>query len=135
MKGYLAFVPGKEPEFVPCDKRPTLEEMQKFVGGYIEMPSLPHLDGVTLVCNEEGKLRGLAPSAILLCRHPDTGDTRIRYDRVHGPLMVLGGVHDCDAKKCYEEKDSDFECPLAGETELLDDSQVKDVKEWIEVWR
>lgn len=135
MKGYLAYKPGATaPEFVPCDKRPSLEEMQKFVGGYIEMPSLPDIDGATLVCNEEGKIQRLPPSATLFYSHPRSGE-RTMYDVVLGPLMVLGGDHSCDAKKCYEGKNSDFECPLAGETELLDDSQVEDVKKWIEVWR
>ena len=38
-------------------KEPTLEEMQKIVGGYIE---IAYDDGKTqIICNEEGKLLGL----------------------------------------------------------------------------
>lgn len=36
----------------------SLESMQKIVGGYIE-PVLLGGDGLILVCNEEGKLRGM----------------------------------------------------------------------------
>lgn len=35
----------------------TLEELQGFVGGYIEI--VPLRDGTHLICNEEGKLNGL----------------------------------------------------------------------------
>ena len=38
----------------------TLEAMQQTVGGPIEVLPLP--DGVMLVCDEEGKLRGRAPN-------------------------------------------------------------------------
>lgn len=50
---------GSVSEFKPAGKRITLEEMQKIVGGYIEML---HLDGRSkkvLVVNEEGKLKNL----------------------------------------------------------------------------
>jgi hypothetical protein len=35
----------------------TLEELQQYVGGWIEMIGLS--DGRTIVCNEEGKIHGL----------------------------------------------------------------------------
>ncbi len=37
------------------DHRPTLEEAQKIVGGYIEMVNVGH--GKTLVVDEEGRLK------------------------------------------------------------------------------
>ena len=42
----------------------TLETMQKIVGGYIETVTLSN--GIVLICNEEGRLKGLKPSARIL---------------------------------------------------------------------
>lgn len=39
----------------------TLEAVQELVGGYIETVPL-NMPGVILVCNEEGKLRGMKPN-------------------------------------------------------------------------
>ena len=50
----LKVEPGKAPEEVTIPN--TLEAMQQMVGGLIE---IVYLDGVCLVCNEEGKLMGL----------------------------------------------------------------------------
>ncbi len=53
-----------------------LGAMQKAVGGYIEFVGFP--DGSALVCNEEGKVRGLAANpaatAILRLLSGGTGD-------------------------------------------------------------
>ena len=42
-------------------KKFTLKELQKFVGGYIEL--VPCADRVAY-CNEEGRLNGLPPNAL-----------------------------------------------------------------------
>lgn len=42
----------------------TLETMQKIVGGYIETVTLSK--DTVLICNEEGRLKGLQPSARIL---------------------------------------------------------------------
>ena len=39
---------------------PSLKNLQKTVDGYIETVKLA--DGVVLICNEEGKLKGLEPN-------------------------------------------------------------------------
>lgn len=39
----------------------TLKDVQELVGGYIETVPL-NMPGVILVCNEEGKLRGMKPN-------------------------------------------------------------------------
>ena len=54
--------PGTECEYREIDN--TLEAMQEIVGGYIEVVPLCNKDdepihGIVLVCNEEGKLKGL----------------------------------------------------------------------------
>jgi len=51
---------GCEPEVVEIEH--TLKAMQAIVGGYIETVTSP---GLALVCNEEGKLKGL-PNNFLL---------------------------------------------------------------------
>lgn len=49
---------GTHTEVKPLDGRYfSLDELQAFVGGWIEIVGLP--DGRALVCNEEGKLKGL----------------------------------------------------------------------------
>ena len=52
----LLVQPMKEPKMIEIED--TLESMQKVVGGMIE-EYMPFEDDVALVCNEEGKMRGL----------------------------------------------------------------------------
>lgn len=40
-----------------------LEELNRFVGGYIEVIYPPHQDGKIMIINEEGKLKGLPYNA------------------------------------------------------------------------
>lgn len=47
--------PGCEPEIIEVDN--TLAALQQEVGGYIETVSIA--DDVVIICNEEGRLRGL----------------------------------------------------------------------------
>lgn len=77
---------GKTPEVRYIDN--SIKAMQKIVGGYIQV--VPHWPGsvskkVTMMCNEEGKLRGLEPNFdipgdrivgnILITRTDDEGET------------------------------------------------------------
>lgn len=41
-----------------------LDKYQAVVGGYIETVPLDGVPGIVLICNEEGKLRGLEPNVI-----------------------------------------------------------------------
>ena len=55
----LALLPMELPKEIELDN--TLEAMQNFVGGLIECITLSDTGSeVTLVCNDEGKLLGLA---------------------------------------------------------------------------
>ena len=54
----------------------TLENLQRIVGGYIETLSLQ--DGILIICNEEGKLRGLK------------ANLRIGRDEIVGNLIICG---------------------------------------------
>lgn len=66
--------PGCPPE--PRDIPNTLEELQTAVGGYIETVTIA--SDVVLVCNEEGRLRGLEPNCRLF-----------GVDFV-GPILIVG---------------------------------------------
>ena len=57
----LVYRPG-QPSMVEEHGR-SLEAQQKLVEGYIESVSLG--DGIFMTCNEEGKLKGLAPNFVL----------------------------------------------------------------------
>lgn len=52
----LLVQPGKYPKMIEIED--SLEAMQKVVDGYIE-EYMPFTDDVAIVCNEEGKMRGL----------------------------------------------------------------------------
>ena len=54
----------KNRQFIMTEIENTLEAMQEFVGGYIEVINIT--DKILLVCNEEGKLRGLLPTAFIV---------------------------------------------------------------------
>lgn len=68
------------------DKQLHLEQMQKVVGGYIEIVRLKN--GWLVVCNEEGKLLGLEenPIATLVCNVNGFND------------FIVGDVIICESK-------------------------------------
>ena len=70
---------------------PTLEEAQKFVGGYVEGISFPN--GDYLIINEEGKIKNLPlnPEATALWRATFDNDNYItgRKDFVVGPAILI----------------------------------------------
>lgn len=68
------------------DKELQLEQMQKVVGGYIEIVRLKN--GWSVVCNEEGKLIGLEenPVATLVCNVNGFND------------LIFGDVIICESK-------------------------------------
>ena len=48
---------AKEPKLVTLTEQASLEELQKVVGGFVEVVTLA--DGRQLVCNEDGQSKGL----------------------------------------------------------------------------
>lgn len=57
----------------------SLENLQKIVGGYIEMVSLPSVaPGLVIICNEEGKIKELP------------FNMRIPGDVLVGDIIVIG---------------------------------------------
>ena len=67
-------------EWIDIDN--NLHEMQKIVGGHIEL--IP-IAGISLYCNEEGKLEELPPTACWI--NPDDGTI---IDVLCGNLIVFG---------------------------------------------
>ena len=57
----------------------TLEEMQAWVGGYVQMVPLP--DGRELWCNEEGKIDGL----------PVNAKATAIWEKNYGPTDIIMG--------------------------------------------
>lgn len=72
----------KEPYKVPHDAEieNTLEEFQRIVGGNIETVPCPGTRGVKIICNEEGKIKGLVPNL------------SIAPDVIVGTVIVVGTV-------------------------------------------
>lgn len=71
----------KQPCHVPevIDVPNELRPLQKLVGGYIEVVRLT--DGFILICNEEGKLKGLEPNIFLI--------SGTNVDEVVGPILIV----------------------------------------------
>lgn len=67
--------PSREPETreIPHE----LEAFQAIVGGYIECVPFPYKDAL-LICNEEGKLKGMEPNLI------------IGREVIVGPVVICG---------------------------------------------
>ena len=81
---------GQEQRVIPRDgKHFTLQEMQGYVGGDIEMVSLP--GGRTLVCNEEGKLKSLP--------YNEQGTILGRFAGTASDDYVVGDVLVCDERE------------------------------------
>lgn len=70
--------PGEPAKRINIDN--TLEALQKAVGGYIETVTL--FEGVTLICNEEGRLMDLSYNMEFLGIH------------FVGPVLVVGRAED-----------------------------------------
>ena len=78
----IVIVEPGNPEARIADVPATLEQYQKIVGGYIEC-IYPFSDAVTLVCNEEGKLRGLPINRVLY----DRGNN---IEAINGTFFIVG---------------------------------------------
>ena len=83
----LMIEPGKAPGRLELSH--SLEEMQKAVGGFIQI-LYPFGEPVALVCNEEGKLLGLPANRAL---RDESGAV---YDIVCGTFFLCGALPDSD---------------------------------------
>ena len=78
---------------VIADKKPTLEEMQDFVGGYIQV--VVGVDGSQIIINEEGKIHGLPMNMVATTFYlgEDWNDdtSAMANDFLVGNAMILKG--------------------------------------------
>ena len=100
----LLVQPMKEPEMISIDD--SLESMQKIVGGNIE-EYMPFEDDVALICNEEGKMRGMQLNRAIFSEESGSlqdviaGDFFIAYAPIESENFL--SLPDDLAKK-YKEK-------------------------------
>ncbi len=95
----LVIEPGKNPEEREFDN--TLEALQEIVGGCIQVVPMKYryadsdaVDRVELICNEEGKLKGLPVNRYI---------KELNYDAVCGTFL-LAGVGEEDFESLTEEQ-------------------------------
>ena len=78
---------------VIADKKPTLEEMQDFVGGYIQV--VVGVDGSQIIINEECKIHGLPMNMVAttfyLGEDWDDDTSAMVHDVLVGNAMILKG--------------------------------------------
>lgn len=107
----LIVEPDKLPEERIIDN--TLETKQKIVGGYIEYISTSMNEEVLLICNEEGKLNGMAPNR-------DIG-----YDIIFGPMIIIGEDSSGEDKSLTDEQIEFYK-------KKFDEKSIKETKEKIQ---
>lgn len=76
----VACHPGKRAEITKIAS--SLEDMQAFVGGYIQAV-YPFEDPVALICNEEAKMIGLEPNRALRDK-----ESKVVYDIIAGSFFI-----------------------------------------------
>ena len=82
---------GGQPEILPLQSKPELEQLQRLVGGYIEeaprqlwYTKRKFSPRSTAYCDEEGKLKGKPVN-----RHFLTADFRNQWDVLVGDVVVV----------------------------------------------
>lgn len=92
---------GRKGKF--CDIEDSLKEMQKLVGGYIE--TLTVAPDLVVVCNEEGKLRGLKPNR--WCKGDVICGNFFICGIRDGEMCNFDKKYDDVIRACYEEPQYD----------------------------
>jgi len=79
---------GETLDFETKKEKPSLKELQKAVGGYIELVQL--LDGNIMIINEEGKLNDLEPNHVATEKaFPKGGDIIVGNAVVLSPELMI----------------------------------------------
>lgn len=86
--------PGRKPELREIDN--TLEELQGYVGGYIE--TVTFASDLVIICNEDGRLRQM------------TYNCRIANIDFVGPILLCG----IDGENFDDAPDYDLVCNVLG---------------------
>lgn len=82
IEGLLYLAADQEPKQIKTHN--SLFELQRLIGGFIEVVGLPGCGGAIAICDEEGKLKGLPPTRDLKGK-----DGRV-YDFLCGNFFVCG---------------------------------------------
>lgn len=104
--------PYEKPETVTIDK--GLEDLQKIVGGNIDVVYLPNIEDIHGYCNDEGLFIGLEPNFY----RPDFGDAIV------GPAVFMASGEDGDSKSLSPEQ-------VKRITTYLEENSVKDFNEFL----
>ena len=97
----LVVEPNREPRVAEIED--TLKANQDIVGGLIEMACPPsHFDDAVIICNEEGKNRGLLPNRLLYLRSGKP------YDIVFGTFFICRAPMDSEDFQSLTDKQIDF---------------------------
>lgn len=103
MKMTLIKVDGTREVLAERDSNPTLDELQKAVGGYIERVCMPETFTAQLWANEEGLLVGLplnaAASALMASTwlaYTDASNLNSGMMTLVGPVVLVEGATDDD---------------------------------------
>lgn len=90
----------KEKQITDSDTN-RLEALQEIVGGYIERVPIQQLDEkhITILCNEEGKLKGMLPTLAILSK----SQGKI-IEALVGDLIFIGYNDDGDFVSLTEEQ-------------------------------
>ena len=70
--------PYEQPKVVEIED--TYESIRDLIGGYIEFIDIPEVEGVEVILDEEGKLKGLDPNF----------DIPEYFDTIVGPALIVG---------------------------------------------
>lgn len=92
MRNAVIIKTSGNPEVVDLDSAPNeLELLQGVVGGWVEAVDVK--EGMTLWCNEEGKLRGLIPNFNAM-RKTSAHDVLMPGDIIAGDVIITGEPDD-----------------------------------------
>lgn len=80
--GLLYEKKGQEPKKISVKN--SLRDLQNLIGGHIEAFGLPNCGGAIVICDEEGKMKGLEPTRGIKDRRGRT------YDILVGKFFVCG---------------------------------------------
>ena len=108
--------PGQKARILTIPNK--LEALQKAVGGYIEAV-YPFEDPVAIICNEEGKLNGMALNRAL---RDDAGQIQ---DILAGPFLIAGLSEDNFASLSQEYQDKYYSLFAYPEMFFWDGNQIQ----------
>lgn len=89
---------GGKPEEVEVSDENELDDLQRYVGGWIEY--VPTNEDVTLYCNEEGKIEGLPPNPLATSLF---GSLLMPGDYLAGDVILLGPIDDEGASTSIDD--------------------------------